>query len=289
MAEPSHQPPAATGETPAGALAEQQALDRPWRNWASLIVAAAVVVAALLGFVVIPAAQRENAGLSLYEAVCRSLGLRAGSPAQRQPVSTAVSIPVSQVSWSPEIMAILASGNTRQGAELAAQVCAACHGDKGLTQSDIPALAGQTSYAIYKQLADYRTGARVNDQMTPVARQLSPNDLAATAAYFAEASKEYAAIGARDLVGETEIERLAKEGDTRRRIPACLSCHLNGVGGPIETPVIIGQDQDYLLTQLNAYAEGTRKNDVYGRMRDISVKLTPQERQQLARYFQGTL
>lgn len=286
MADPTHPHSA---ENPAGSPAEQQAIDRPWRNWASLIVAAAVVMGALLGFVIIPAGQRENAGLSLYEAVCRSLGLTAGSPAERQPVSRAVSVPVSQVSWSPEIMAILASGDTRQGAQLAAQVCASCHGDKGLSQSEIPALAGQSSYAIYKQLSDYRTGARAHPQMSPVAKQLSPNDLAATAAYFAQASKEYAAIGARDLLGDIEIERLAKEGDTKRRIPACLSCHTNGVGGPIETPVITGQNQAYLLAQLNAYADGTRKNDVYGRMRDISAKLTPEERAALARYFQGTM
>ena len=287
MADPI--PPAANDETPAGSPAEQQAVDRTWRNWASLIVAGAVLVGALFGFVIIPAGQRENAGLSLYEAVCRSLGLTAGSPAERQPVSTAVSVPVSQVSWSPEIMAILASGDTAQGAQLAAQVCASCHGDKGLSQSDIPALAGQSSYAIYKQLSDYRTGARAHPQMSPVAKQLSANDLAATAAYFAQASKEYAAIGSRDLLGDVEIERLAKEGDTHRRIPACLSCHTNGVGGPIETPVITGQNQAYLVAQLNAYADGTRKNDVYGRMRDISAKLTPEERAALARYFQGTM
>ena len=82
---------------------------------------------------------------------------------------------------------------------------------------------------------------------------------------------------------------MAWEGDSRRRIPACLSCHLNGVGGPIETPVIIGQSREYMIQQMNAYASGARKNDVYGRMRDISKKLTPQEREELARYFQGTL
>lgn len=289
MAEPHDTNAIDRNGSPAGDVAEQRAVDRAWRSWASLIIAAAVVVGALLGFVIIPAGQRENAGLSLYEAVCRSLGLTAGSPAQRQPVSRAVSIPVSQVSWSPQIMTILASGNTRRGAQLAAQVCASCHGEKGLSQTNVPALAGQSPYAIYKQLADYRTGARVNPQMTPVAKTLSANDLAATAAYFAAASKEYAAIGARDLLGDIEIERLAKEGDTRRRIPACLSCHTNGVGGPIETPVITGQNREYLLAQLNAYADGSRKNDVYGRMREISAKLTPEEREMLARYFQGTM
>ena len=83
--------------------------------------------------------------------------------------------------------------------------------------------------------------------------------------------------------------RLAWEGDTRRRIPACMSCHANGVGGPIETPALAGQNREYMVAQLDAYASGTRKNDVYGRMREIARRLTPEERQQLARYFQGTL
>jgi hypothetical protein len=43
------------------------------------------------------------------------------------------------------------------------------------------------------------------------------------------------------------------------------------------------------VAHLEAYANGTRRNDVYGRMRDISRKLTPEEREQLARYFEGTL
>jgi len=219
----------------------------------------------------------------------RAAGLEAGSPAVAQPLGRSTSLPVSQVSWDPQIMQILAAGNTRRGAQLAAQTCAACHGDRGLSQTNIPSLAGQSPFAIYKQLHDYRTDARVHPQMTPVARQLSPRDLAAVAAYFAAASKEYAAIGGRDLIGEPHTERLAWEGESRRRIPACLSCHLNGVGGPIETPVIIGQSREYMIQQLNAYASGARKNDVYGRMRDISKKLTPREREELARYFQGTL
>lgn len=284
------QPPAQSiDQAPAGAPAEQAAVDRKWRLYASAAVGMAVLVAGLLGLILIPAAQRENAGLSFYEAVCRAIGLTPGSPAEAQTVSQAVSLPVSQVSWDPEVMRILASGNTQRGAQLAARTCAACHGDKGLSQTNIPSLAGQSPYAIYKQLHDYRSGARAHPQMTGVAKSLQVTDLAAVAAYFAAASKEYTAIGGRDLLGEKNIERLAWEGDSRRRIPACLSCHLNGVGGPIETPVIIGQNREYMVAQLNAYANGTRKNDVYGRMRDISGKLTPQERAELARFFQGTL
>jgi len=286
MTRPPKQSP---DEAPAGYPAEQAAVDRKWRLYAGATVGVAILLAGLLGLLLIPAAQRGNAGLSLYEAVCRAIGLTPGSPAQAQTVSKAVSFPVSQVSWDPEVMRILASGNTQRGSQLASRTCAACHGDKGLSQTNIPSLAGQSPYAIYKQLHDYRTGARAHPQMTGVAKGLQVTDLAAVAAYFAEASKEYTAIGGRDLLGEKNIEQLAWEGDSRRRIPACLSCHLNGVGGPIETPVIIGQSREYMVTQLNAYADGTRKNDVYGRMRDISRKLTPEERADLARFFQGTL
>lgn len=275
--------------SPAGAPPSQATIDRPWRIWASVVVVIALLTAGLLGLVIIPAGQKENAHLSMNQAMRRAAGLDPGSPAVPQPLARTTASPVSQVSWDPEIMRIMLSGNTRRGAQLAAQTCAACHGDKGLSQGPIPSLAGQSPYAIYKQLHDYRTGARTHPQMTPVAKQLSPNDLAATAAYFAEASKEYTALGLRYTTSDEVIVRLAKEGDSKRRIPACVSCHMNGSGGPIETPVIVGQTSDYILAQLNAYADGRRNNDVYGRMRDISRKLTPEERAALARYFEGTL
>ncbi|HUE79750.1 MAG TPA: c-type cytochrome [Sphingomicrobium sp.] len=301
MARPPHETPreqapearskplADRDHSPAGTPAEQRALDRPWRIWASVVVVAGLFMGALLGLVIIPASQRENAHLDMASAMRRAAGLEAGSPAVPQPRSFAISVPVSRVSWDPEILRILAAGNTRRGAAIAEQVCAACHGDKGLLQTNIPSLAGQSPQAIYKQLHDYRSGARAHPQMTGVAKGLAVTDLANVAAYYAAASKEYTALGFRDFSGELEIEKLAREGDSRRRIPACMSCHVNGSGGPLETPVITGQTEEYLLAQLNAYADGTRKNDVYGRMRDIAGKLTPEERAQLARYFQGTL
>jgi cytochrome c553 len=281
-------------ESPAGAPAEQSAIDRPWRIRAAAVVVAALAVGGLIGFVVIPAGQKSGAHLTMGHAMERAAGLESGSPAVPQPLSTAASIPVSTVSWDPQILRILASGNSARGAQVAAQTCAACHGDKGLSQSAgpgpvFPSLAGQSPFAIYKQLHDFRSGARVNPQMTAIAGTLQVTDLAAVAAYYSAASKEYAAIGNRELLGDPDVEKLANEGDSHRRLPACLACHVNNAGGPIETPVITGQGSDYLLTQLNAFAAGTRKNDVYGRMRDVSSKLTPEERAALARYFQGTL
>ena len=277
-------------ESPAGAPAEQKAVDRRWRLMATSAIVVLAAVAALIGFLVIPAGQRENAQLSLWDAICRAAGLSAGSPAQVQPLSAGQALPVSLVSWDSTIVQRLEAGSTQSGAQLAAATCAACHGEAGVSQNpNTPSLAGQTSYAIYKQLSDYRSGARVHPQMTGVAKALTVPDLASIAAHYAAASSQYSALGRRDLSGEEHIVKLAWEGDTRRRIPACMSCHANGVGGPIETPSITGQDREYMAAQMDAYASGARRNDVYGRMREISRSLTPEERQQLARYFQGTL
>ena len=227
-------PARSSDQSPAGAPAEQAAVDRRWRLYASGAIAAAIVSAGVLGLLIIPAGQREKAGLSFYEAVCRAVGLTPGSPAQAQPVSRAASLPVSRVAWDPEVMRILASGNTRRGAAVAAETCAACHGDKGLSQTNIPSLAGQTPEAIYKQLHDYRSGARAHESMTGVAKALPVADLAAVAAYFAAASKEYTAIGARDLIGEAEIEKLAREG-ARRGVPGARAEPLLG-----QRPVHLG-------------------------------------------------
>src|SRR5262245_26512912 len=111
--------------TRAGTPPSQATLDRPWRIWATVAVIVLVAVGAVIAFVIIPAGQRENAHLTMGEAMGRAAGLRAGSPAVPQPMAKATAIPVSQVSWDPEIMAILRSGNTQRGAALAAQVCAA--------------------------------------------------------------------------------------------------------------------------------------------------------------------
>jgi cytochrome c553 len=53
----------------------------------------------------------------------------------------------------------------------------------------------------------------------------------------------------------------------------------------METPTLSGQRQAYLVAQMNAFATGARKNDVFNRMRDIAVRLTPQEIDALARYY----
>jgi cytochrome c553 len=76
-------------------------------------------------------------------------------------------------------------------------------------------------------------------------------------------------------------------GDPSRNIPPCAACHRAGSGGPIETPILAEQGEEYLVTQLKAYASGERRNDIYGRMRFIAARLTDDEISGLARYYRA--
>ena len=264
--------------------------ERGWQRVALAAVAAILAAGALVGFLVLPNFQRENAQLDLWTAICRAAGVAEGSPVYRQPVSSAKALPVSQVAWSPEVLDILNHARPERGAQLAPDVCSACHGEDGVAATaELPSLAGQSSAAIYKQLHDYRSGARSHPQMTPVATRLSVPDLANIAVFYGRFSHQRSGLGLRDQPGELEIVKLAREGDARRQIPACDSCHVQGYGGPIETPVLTGQNRAYLEAQLLAYKAGTRQNDVYRRMRDIAARLTKEEIALLARYYQGVL
>lgn len=65
-------------------------------------------------------------------------------------------------------------------------VCAACHGATGVSVSDaIPNLAGQKMAYIENQLKALKDGARKNPVMNAIASQLSSDDIANVAAYFA--------------------------------------------------------------------------------------------------------
>jgi cytochrome c553 len=265
---------------------DPKALDRPWRIWASAAVGSALLLGILFGFLILPGLQRENAGLDMWTAFCRAIGVQAGSPAQRQPVTSARALPVSTVVWNPRVIEVLAHGRPQRGAQIAAAACVTCHGEKGVSATpDLPSLNGQTAAAIYKQLHDYRSGARAHPLMTPVAQQLKVPDLADVAVYFGADAQ--GGLGRRDQTGDADIVRLATEGDSARRIPACVSCHVNGAGGPIEAPVLTGQDRAYLARQLLAYKTGQRQNDVYRRMRAIAGQLSDEEIDGLSRYFEG--
>jgi cytochrome c553 len=263
---------------------------RHWSLIAGLIVVGALAFSVVFGLVILPLAQAPGAGLTPWLAICRALGVAPGTPAHPQPPVSATAQPVSLVQWSPRTLQILASADQRPGAALAAAVCANCHGDEGLTINDnFPRLAGQSPEAIYKQLSDYRSGARANAVMSLVAKTLSDDQLAQVASYFGHVPRAEGPILGRAHLegGDVAMLRLINRGDPARRLPPCQACHASGVGGPPEAPVINGQNAAYLERQLADFRSGDRRNDVYRRMRDIAARLTPGEIHQVSQTYEG--
>jgi cytochrome c553 len=77
------------------------------------------------------------------------------------------------------------AGDVKAGRQKALQ-CQTCHGLDGQAKlPDAPNLAGQSEIYLARALKDYRTGARQNEMMSLVARNLKDEDIADLAAYYA--------------------------------------------------------------------------------------------------------
>ena len=65
------------------------------------------------------------------------------------------------------------------------ETCAACHGPDGNSQAaDFPKIAGQHYDYLLKALKDYKSGARKNPIMAPLAANLTQRDIEDLAAYY---------------------------------------------------------------------------------------------------------
>ncbi len=67
-----------------------------------------------------------------------------------------------------------------------AAICAGCHGPDGISINELwPNLAAQKEAYLIKSLTDYRDGGRVEANMSPMAQNLSDEDIADLAAFYA--------------------------------------------------------------------------------------------------------
>jgi cytochrome c553 len=169
-----------------------------------------------------------------------------------------------------------------------AEQCQECHGEAGLgTAEHYPKLAGQWAAYIRKQLDDFQSGARKNEFMTPMAAAISKRDVGDIAAYFS---------GSPHWAGEDHNfspigQKLFRDGDSARTLPACASCHGEQGGGDTESaspiPAIAGQRESYLVHQLHAWKAGDRRNSPGDVMNEVAQKLTDEEIDALAKYLSG--
>lgn len=168
-----------------------------------------------------------------------------------------------------------------------AVTCIACHGaDGNSVNPEWPSIAGQHESYTFKQLQAYKSGARSNPLMSPMAAPLSEQDMRDLAAYFAslppkglEADPSKVALG----------QRLYRGGDEVNELTACIACHgPRGNGNPAALyPSVKGQHATYVAAQLRAYQSGQRTTDQNQMMRNVAAALTDEQIDALASYVQG--
>ena len=167
-------------------------------------------------------------------------------------------------------------------------VCAACHGVDGNSALGMnPKLAGQNERYTLKQLMDIQSGARQIALMTGLLDNMSGQDLADIAAFYA--SQEGTVNGANPELVEAG-ESIYKAGIADLGVAACSACHSPSGSGVAQAgfPALGGQHADYISTQMKAFRSGTRNNDGESApMRIVSERLTDAEIEALASYISG--
>lgn len=213
------------------------------------------------------------------------------TPRPEPPRAQATVATPSNVAWTEETIAEVNGGDTVRGMVLARR-CEKCHGEEGFSDSgEIPNLASMDKLAFWKQLEDYRTGKRSSPIMQPQAAVLTRRDEADLTAYYAllpaipdPQDSRVKPEPATDPQAAAVAARLVTLGDGTRGIPPCQGCH-GPVGNVRGAPSLATQNADYILAQLEAFADGSRANDINLPMRTIAAQLKEEDRKALAQYY----
>ena len=97
---------------------------------------------------------------------------------------------VAKAWFVPALVAAALSGWGAAHADLQAgrqkaQMCATCHGAVGMaTMANTPHLAGQPEVYLSEQLKNFRSGRRVHEMMTLIAKPLTDDDIQSLALWY---------------------------------------------------------------------------------------------------------
>jgi cytochrome c553 len=158
------------------------------------------------------------------------------------------------------------AGDLKRGKEIS-YTCLGCHGVDGYKNAypmySVPKLEGQHPEYLIAALQGYKSGDRAHLTMHSQASELSDQDMADVAAYFAG-------------------QPLAPTGKAALTVPKaaqlCTACHgTDGVAVAPIYPSLAGQHQDYLVRALDEYRKGGRKNPVMiqfaQQLKDVDVAI----------------
>jgi cytochrome c553 len=174
---------------------------------------------------------------------------------------------------------LMCSPAVAQTIEEKAQVCSACHGEAGIPQEKTtPVIWGQNEGYLYLQLRDFNKGSRKNDLMSPIAADLSKDDMKALAAYFTK-------LAWPNLQQPSAAKDVSTKALTAVGSIGCPSCHLDQLQGDGTTARLAGQQSAYLKQTMLAFRDGSRGNNPG--MSDLMKAISPEDIDAISQYAAG--
>jgi len=216
--------------------------------------------------------------------ICRHLFLAAAAAL----IPLGLATPAQSQSQAHQVDAKHGAVIAAQGTAAGAPACAQCHAFSGGSDASgaFPRIAGQSAYYLSGQLSDFASGVRESAIMSPVAKALSPDEIADVAAYYAGVKAPFLPLEAAGPALIKQGEGLAKVGDAARKVQSCDNCHgPGGAGEPPVIPYLAGQYAHYIEFTLQMWQKGFRKNSPDA-MAVIAKKLDDQEVAAVAAYYQ---
>lgn len=177
-----------------------------------------------------------------------------------------------------------------------AALCEGCHGGMGNSESsDFPRLAGQYAGYIVKQVKDFQSTLRANNEtMAGIAAGVTDmQDLKDIASYFSQQKMVKEPLAKVDSKKASKGEEIFLKGKPEKDLYACVNCHGErgkGKAANVPTfPVIGGQHRDYLVKNLKEFQSGGRINDPAMMMGDIAKKMSAEDIEAVAEYLSSQL
>jgi cytochrome c553 len=171
----------------------------------------------------------------------------------------------------------LAQGD--QSIEEKAKPCATCHGEQGIPiNKETPVIWGQNEGYLFLQLRDFKSGARKNALMSPLAASLEREDMLALAAYFTKQKWP-------NLQQPSASAEVAAKAESASASVGCKGCHLDHFQGDGTTARLAGQWQEYLQKTMMEFRDSTRGNNPG--MSNLMQATAPHDIAALSHYLAG--
>jgi cytochrome c553 len=161
-----------------------------------------------------------------------------------------------------------------------AEVCLACHGANGVSQTPgVPSLAGQPDGFLQWELVFFRNNQRHDPIMEPIAQTLTDEDVRNLGAYISSLPVPALPVPVDTAPDETAGgAALVAQG-------RCAACHGDKFEGMQAAARLAGQREEYLVKALKDFRSGVRPSTGLAAMTEVAAHMSDENIDAVAHFL----